>query len=261
MPNPLKTKLRDTLLQSERVYRLYLKYKWGAARPRGYPQAHWKNAVLKTHEEWKGALEQVKSLGLPPHIVPSKNWDSLAALDSILNHTHPAAHILDAGAELYSTILPWLFLYGYRHLTGINLTFDRPLHRGPLSYEYGDITQTRFKENTFDAITCLSVVEHGVDLKAYFKEMSRILKPNGLLITSTDYYESPTKIHGKMAFGVPIHIFSKDEILAAFNSVREFGLEFTEAIDLGCQERVVSWEGFTYTYLIFTLQKKINVKS
>ena len=52
----------------------------------------------------------------------------------------------------------------------------------------------------------------GVNLAAYFKEMARILKPGGLLITSTDYYDSPVDTRGQVAFGAPIHIFSPDEI-------------------------------------------------
>ena len=35
---------------------------------------------------------------------------------------------------------------------------------------------------SFDAITCQSVIEHGVDLEAYFREMARILKKGGHLI-------------------------------------------------------------------------------
>ncbi len=81
-------------------------------------------------------------------------------------------------------------MYGYRKLYGINLVFDRTFRRGPITYEYGDITQTDYAAESFDAITSLSVVEHGVNLEAYFREMWRILKPGGMLITSTDYWQT-----------------------------------------------------------------------
>lgn len=93
--------------------------------------------------------------------------------------------MLDAGAEMYSCILPWLCLYKFRRVEGINLVFKGVTRRGPITYKYGDITHTEYDTATFDAITCLSVVEHGVDLNTYFREMSRILKPGGILITST----------------------------------------------------------------------------
>ena len=48
----------------------------------------------------------------------------------ILEATTKCVCILDAGAEIYSTILPWLFLYGCRNMLGINPVFDRPVKRG-----------------------------------------------------------------------------------------------------------------------------------
>lgn len=53
-----------------------------------------------------------------------KNWDGLAALACILQTTRTSATVLDAGAALGSMILPWLFLYGYRSLVGVNLQFE-----------------------------------------------------------------------------------------------------------------------------------------
>jgi 2-polyprenyl-3-methyl-5-hydroxy-6-metoxy-1,4-benzoquinol methylase len=76
----------------------------------------------------------------------------------------------------------------------------------------GDITHTEYDAATFDAITCLSVIEHGVDLDAYFREMSRILKPGGILITSTDYWQAPIDTKGQEMYGVPIHVFTQQEI-------------------------------------------------
>jgi hypothetical protein len=74
-----------------------------------------------------------------------KNWDTLAALDCILDSTSTSAKILDAGAETYSRILPWLFLYGYRNLEGINIGFKGNKKRGPIIYRYGDVTHTARK--------------------------------------------------------------------------------------------------------------------
>ena len=259
MTMPLKTWLKDAILRTEIGYRSYLKYKWGVDKPLGYPEAPWRNAVLRNRQAWENAIREVKALGLPPHPEPTKNWDHIAALDCILERTdHTAAHILDAGAELYSMILPWLSLYGYRNLIGINLAFERPVRRGVIHYEHGDITKTRFKANTFDAIACLSVIEHGVNLQAYFRETARILKPNGVLITSTDYWVHQIDTKDQVAYGAPVHIFSKDEILSTLNIARGFGLELLDEIDLECQDKPIRWEqfGLSYTFLIFALWKK-----
>lgn len=42
-----------------------------------------------------------------------------------------------------------------------------------------------FKNNFFDVITCLDVIEHVIDPKFLLKEIYRVLKKNGILIIST----------------------------------------------------------------------------
>src|SRR5579883_1575004 len=252
----LKRDMRDRLMTPEAVFRLYLN-RHGKG-PYGYPNAPWHNAVLLTHQEVQNAVEQTRKLGLPAlYYDDSKTWDSLAALDCIVKTTDHHARILDAGTELYSLVLPWLYLYGYRNLVGINLVFKRPFKRGPIRYEYGDITHTGFEENSFDAITCLSVIEHGVDTSAFFKEAARLLKPGGHLITSTDYYSEPIDTHGQQAYGVPIRIFTRGDILSLLEEAQGYGLTPTGEINLACQEKPVTWEEFQldYTYAIFTLRK------
>lgn len=215
------------------------------------------NAVLQTRQERDRAIEQVTNLRLPLVSDPPKNWDSLAALACILANTSNRARVLDAGSELYSRILPWLCLYGYKRLVGINLVFKEETKRRPITYKYGDVTRTHYDPASFDAITCLSVVEHGVDLEAYFREMSRVLKPGGVLITSTDYWQTPIDAKGQQMYGVPVHIFTQPEILQAIELAERCGFALTAPIDLTCNERVVHWKevGLDYTFLIFSLRK------
>jgi SAM-dependent methyltransferase len=204
------------------------------------------------------SMAQLRTLGLPPHNDTPKNWDGLAALDLILANSLRTARIFDAGGEHYSTILPWLWLYGYRNLTVGNLTFATRSTLGPIVYEHADITRTAYPDEHFDAVTCLSVIEHGVDLSHYFGEMARITAPGGLLITSTDYWETPVDTRGQSAYGVPIHIFTKPEILAALEVARQVGFEQTGELDLGVSERVVHWKDYDlrYTFAIFSLRKQ-----
>ena len=88
--------------------------------------------------------------------------------------------------------------------------------------------------------------------------MSRILVPGGSLITSTDYYESTINTAGQKAFGVPVHVFTKNEIEMILALAREFDLELTGPLDLRCDEKAVSWKefGLNYTFIIFTLRKR-----
>jgi len=250
--------MNSALLGWDSVYRIYLKLKFGAGRLAGNPGPCIANATLKSRAEWQAAFENARKLHVPLHRGPEKNWDHLAAVSTILQHTPTSACILDAGGEFYSNVLPALFVYGYRDLHGINLAFTDPVRRGPIRYLPGDITHAPFPNEFFDAITCLSVIEHGVPLESYFREMHRLLKPGGVLITSTDYYPTPIDTRGMSAHGSPIKIFSKPEIQAALALAENIGLKPTGDLDLECEEKPIRWDayGLEYSFVLFTLQKK-----
>jgi SAM-dependent methyltransferase len=254
----MMVRIKEIILKTRIFYYLYLILK-GTNKSLRYPtKPILTNAVLKTKQEYKNALNQVKSLGLILHTDLAKNWDSLSALSIILKLTNKNASILDGGGQLYSVILPWLFLYGFRDLTCINLAFKKKINRGQIIYEYGDITNTKFRNNSFDAITCLSVIEHGVDLEEYFKEMSRILKPGGILITSTDYWSTPIDTKNQVAYGVPIHIFTTDQVLEAIDIAIKYGLTLINDIALECKDKAVEWKCLKFTFIYFTLRKEIE---
>jgi len=252
-------RVNSALLQWDPLYRLYLRAKFGASRLTGSPGPAVSNGTLKNRQQWQEVCVNTKRLHAPLHRSPEKNWDHLAAVSTILARTDTSARILDAGAEFYSNVLPTLFLYGYRDLHGINLSFTDTARRGPIQYLPGDLTHAPFPDAHFDAIVCLSVIEHGVPIEPYFREMYRLLKPGGVLITSTDYYPSPINTAGMMAHGSPIRIFSKPEIQAALGLAQSVGLQPTGDLDLECAEKPIRWEpyGLEYTFIIFTLQKKI----
>lgn len=239
------------------IYRFYLRARFGSSRLSQAPGPNIANGTLRSKAEWQAALANAKRLHVPWHRGEEKNWDHLAALTAILHNTGRSARVLDAGAEIYSNVLPALFLYGYHELYGINLSFSAPTRRGPIRYIPGDLTRAPFADGFFDLITCLSVIEHGVPLNDYFSEMYRLLKPNGLLITSTDYYPTALDTRGQFAHGTPIKIFSRPEIQAALDLARSMGFEATGDVDLECEEKPVRWDpfGLEYTFVLFTLRK------
>ena len=230
---------------------------YGVSRPRADIETPPENGVLKERKEWDSAVKRIKKAGLFPPYDQPKTWDCLAALGSILVRTNTDAVILDAGAEIYSTLLPWLYLFGYEKLLGINKSFSISSQRGPIRYEYADITDTAYQDEVFDAISCLSVIEHGVDLEKYFCEMSRILKVGGVLITSADYFDTKINTDNMVAYGTPVKVFSKRDILDALSIAEKYDLKLTSSIDYSCKEKVINWErlGLEFTFIIFTLEK------
>lgn len=254
----LRRRLKNLLLAPEPIYRLYLRAKFGSNSVARLPVWPIPSGALQTEAEWQYALSLGREHHLPLHRGLEKNWDHLAAIFTLLESTPPPARILDAGAELYSNVLPALFLAGYRDLYGLNLAFTDKARRGPIRYEPGDLTASRFPDGFFDAVTCLSVIEHGVPLAAYFREMHRILRPGGLLITSTDYYPTPINTHGQSAHGAPVKIFTRPEIESFLDLALASGFDLTSPVNLDCSQRPVYWRevDLRYTFLFFTLQKR-----
>jgi SAM-dependent methyltransferase len=249
-------RIKSVFFSSNTLYGISLRCKYGQAQP-APPQAALPNGVLQSSAQWLEATTSGKQLHLPLHRADEKNWDHLAAVHAIAGAFPKTARVLDAGAEFYSNVLPALFAYGYRNLYGMNLSFTDPARRGSIRYLPGDITRTGFPDAFFDAITCMSVIEHGVPLEAYFCEMYRLLKPGGLLITSTDYYPEPIDTSEKIAHEAPIKIFSRQDAQAIIAQAQECGLQPTGAIDLECSAPTVRWDLYDldYTFLIFTLRK------
>jgi SAM-dependent methyltransferase len=248
---------KKILFRSEKLYRHSLVGKRSCIRGQ-LPTATWHNAVLKDKSEIEKALEKIRSLGLPPYpsTALSKNWDTLAMFDCILKNTDQTAQVLDAGGCIDSPILSWLFLYGYKNLIGINKVILKEVHRGPIVYAYGDITKTRYQDGMFDAVVCQSVIEHGVDIEEYFKEMNRILKPNGLLLTSTDYYEHHIDTGGQVMYGTPFKIFDRGDIEDLLAKASVYNFELTGPLDMSCNELPVCSLGVEYTFLLFTMRKR-----
>jgi SAM-dependent methyltransferase len=245
--------------ESERALRRDLRREGAADRPAslGPIWRDWVNRALRSEAEVEAAITEIRRCGLPAHGERTKNWDLAVALGEILDRVPRDGPVLDMGAPLYSRLLPWLYLCGYRSLQGIDLTFERPIRRGPIRYERMDMTRTTFPDGSFAAIASLSVIEHGVDLEAYLDEAARLLRPGGLLITSTDFWCEPVDTGGQEAYGVPIRIFRPADLERFVASAASRGLRPVRPLDLACDERVVTWRRFDlrYTFVNVVLER------
>ncbi|MEP0826054.1 MAG: methyltransferase domain-containing protein, partial [Nitrososphaera sp.] len=106
----------------------------------------------------------------------------------------------------------------------------------------------------FDVITSLSVIEHGVNHEKYFKEMYRILKPDGLLLTSTDYWPYKINVNSQVYRGGHDMIFSKQDIYKLLDTAASQGFALTEPIDFTVKDKVVYWKPtdshYTFIFLL-----------
>jgi hypothetical protein len=217
------------------------------------------NDVLATVAESEAAVAECRRLGLPLHHDRPKNWDALGAVSTVVNELGTDVRVLDAGAARYSSVLPWLQLYDVRELVGNNLEFTHATHHGAVRFEPGDITSTHYRDGWFDAITCMSVVEHGVPLDAFAAESARILRTGGLLIVSTDYDQDPPDTSGKKAYGTPVKIFGPADIHDFVKVAESHGLALVGELKLAHAERPVHWKrtGLDYTFIRLTFERTI----
>lgn len=224
------------------------------ARPAPVPPTD----VLRRRADWEASTAECRRLRLPSHHDRTKNWDALGAVSTVLANVGPDAAVLDAGSARYSPVLPWLALYGLSDLFGNNLEFADPVRRGPATYLYGDITATSFPAERFDAITCMSVIEHGVPITPFFTEMARLLKPGGVLVVSTDYDQQPPDTSGLFAYGTPVHIFSPSEIKDLVATAGQCGLTLMGELALDHDERPVYWKrlDLSYTFIRLAFRKE-----
>lgn len=203
--------------------------------------------------------------GLPRHGTPEKNWD-LNLLRKTIGPVDRNAAVVDLGCGDGST-LKYLAALGFTNLLGLDLEISlrtraaslarRIKGRTSFRLRKRDIVNTRLKDQSVDFAVCISVIEHGVSLPAFFKEVARILRRGGSLFLTTDYWPSPIEVAGgPVAFGLPWRIFTAEEVREALRLAGTFGLvPVVPAKDLEAQERCVVWGGREYTFLAMHLTK------
>jgi SAM-dependent methyltransferase len=239
------------------------------------------NSVLKNISEVQQASEQLKSLGLFPHHDWIKSWDTYKMVDIIMRTCKKNSFLLDIGCN-GSPLLPMFARLGFRNLYGCDLYLKRNIsqlsriyhhfykkeyrpiiemnHSNDYNLSIQDLKRTSFRYESFDCITSLSVIEHGINIRSYLKEASNILKKNGLLLTSTDYWpqkislNSTTKDNHTDSFD---NIFSREEIENMVEIARDYKLVLTEPIDFSYKERIAYWKAYKlhYTFIFFALRK------
>lgn len=218
------------------------------------------NSVLRNREEVEESIQNIKRLKLWPHNDRPKNWDSYRAFAFILRNGDKESKVLDVGCADYGVILPWLELYGVSNLYGCDILFKKDFRKGKIHYSRQDLQNTSFETSSFDFITSISVIEHGADVHNYLKEMSRLLKPGGYLLTSTDYWPEPIDTKGLYPYGKALgqmKVFTRDDIENLIQVAQKYHLELVDPIDFSYKDKVVHWQRVDkrFTFIFFILRK------
>jgi SAM-dependent methyltransferase len=231
----------------------------------------------------KEAERGLHTLQLFRHHSQIKSWDTYKMI-KMISSANRESFVLDVGCY-ESPILPMLKRLGFINLYGCDLilkssdcnqnftnnnssSFKYYEDYEPIAKMYSDksyklsirnLEDTKYRNQMFDYVTSLSVIEHGVNIEKYFREMSRIIKNNGYLLTSTDYW--PYKLVNNknvLSKSTPDNIFSRDEIENLVEIAEKSGLKLIEPIDFEYKDKVVRWNsiGLDFTFIFFAMRKE-----
>ena len=193
--------------------------------------------------------------GFPMHQDIQKNWDNVLSTYWTTLTCDVLDPVLDIAATVGTAYLAGLQKLGYKNLMTINTEQEADEVVNGITYLKGDCAKTPFNNEQFGFISCLSVIEHGVNVEEFLKESHRILKNNRYLFISTDYWETPMT-SDQVAWNAQIKVFSKDDIRSIIETAERIGFTLVSPFKYDCDERTVNWMGNTYTFCNLLFQKK-----
>ncbi|WP_432798319.1 class I SAM-dependent methyltransferase [Poriferisphaera sp. WC338] len=254
--------------------------------------------VLKESSQVHTSIQQLSRMALPLHVTAQKNWDHKLLVD-LLEGVSKETKILDLGSGDGFT-LTLLHHLGYKQIFGIDYAKPRRSRRETLRRIFrpfkfdpanlitiGDICRTHFPEESFEWMTCISVIEHGVDLAVFFEEVARLLAPGGRLLITFDYWHDfdSSQTQEIQIFDLPWKIFNENSVRKMINLASEYCLEIADSslcmtkaareakgsVSSGelktvrdnhqmtaipsCQQATVSYSGFEYTFMAIVFEK------
>jgi SAM-dependent methyltransferase len=208
---------------------------------------------LISRAEVRESTAWLRSRGLMSHRITFKDWDIASILRDM-----PDGNLLDMGSS-DSFLLKNAVLSGLKgDKVGIDL--QRPdVPVDGVRYVIGDLTKTGLSGGSFQSITCLSVIEHGIDFNAFAVEAARLLAPGGKLYVTFDYW-SPRVAPRLRLFGVPWNILDETEARRLISACEAAGLSPTHEVDWTLKRPVIGpWNyspdpavSYTFGLLTFT---------
>jgi len=211
--------------------------------------------ILKSQIEIEKCSRDLLLRGFVSHAHKCKNWDLAHIIPAIKN-----GNFLDLGS-CESYILKNLSIKGILgELHGIDLRNPDVVVQG-VKYSVGDLMNTRLQTNYFKNITCLSVIEHDVDLDKFLREASRLLQDKGKLFVTFDYWE-PKITPSLKLYDLKWQILDKKTCEDLIAKAEHYNLYPVQEMDWTIGEAVIK-DGYyspdpqlSYTFGLLTFEKR-----
>ena len=209
------------------------------------------NRFLKTQQEITDSTQFLKNGGFKRNeVCEPKNWDLALILPRFYD-----GNVLDMGCQ-GSVILSncqSMRLSGEK--VGIDLV-PVPTSSG-VQHIIGDMTKSGLPDDHFDFITCLSVIELGVKVPELLQECARLLRRNGKLFLSFDYWNPKLDTAGVLMFGLPYRILARSEVEEIISVGAGLGLCLRHSVDWTIQDKILKpgyWSPCSHSYTFGILE-------
>jgi SAM-dependent methyltransferase len=208
-------------------------------------------------------MRKLQSSDPTRYLHPSKLWEYPWALGE--TSLPPGSRVLDAGCggSIFPVYLSTLDL----RVTAVDLRppgIPAGHQASKVHYAAAELTRLPLKEKSFDSIFCISVLEH-LDIQgmqASLQEMRRVLKPEGRLLLTTDYYKdrnAKLSYSGPGAgFSVDWNFFDREMLEAVVLNAPGFRTRGDIDLSVGWEitaQRMSRFHGYPYTSVGIVLVK------
>ena len=202
------------------------------------------NGFLKTHAEITQATKTIRENSWVEHGLDCKNWDIVRVMPYLGDGNY-----LDMGSY-GSSMLYNVSNAGFKGLKyGIDLAYPSGyVLMSPPDYKMptkgvqcfsGDLMNTPFESGLFKYITCLSTIEHEVDLDRFATEVSRLLCKGGRVFVTFDYW-NPKVGEGLVWGGLKWNILCKSQVEELIAVCASKGLILDGGVDWTTQDQVIN---------------------
>lgn len=212
------------------------------------------NKFLKTRAEVDECTRYIRSNNLISHDFECKNWDVALICQQLKN-----GDLLDMGSN-GSFLLPNAVRMGLKgRKCGIDLGKPDYDLQG-IDYIQGNLMNCPYDDQSFDTITCLSVIEHEVDYDKLAKECSRLLRKNGKLFITFDYWWVKVDTKGIKLYGLEWNILDGHDVRKLIEALNINGLKMAGEMNWNHQDAVINPQFCapyekSYTFGIMTFTK------